>query len=263
MTRIFRLNGLIPQTFVALAAAAALALAGPDTASGQGRGRGGQSGGGQRSGDGGSGRGGPADGGSGRAVPRGGPRAEGGSHDGQREGSTRSGGGGPRARNESGGDRSANAAPPDYSRRRDGRTPTGQVAERGRRGGSGTTVIVNRGGYYGGFYPWGYGGLGFAGYYGGFYEPWWYDPYATGYGYGAYDNGALRLKVKPRDASVYVDGYFAGTVDDYDGVFQRLRIEPGPHRVEIRLDGYEPLSFEVLIQPDRTVNYAGELRRLP
>jgi hypothetical protein len=50
-------------------------------------------------------------------------------------------------------------------------------------------------------------------------------------------------------------------VDDYDGVFQQLRLEPGPHRIEVRLDGYEPLSFEVRVIPDRTITYKGELER--
>ena len=39
--------------------------------------------------------------------------------------------------------------------------------------GSGTVVIPN--GYYGGFYPWGWAGLGFGGYYGGYYG--YYDPW--------------------------------------------------------------------------------------
>lgn len=154
------------------------------------------------------------------------------------------------------------SAPPD-SRPRDGRNATGEAVRRPPRStGGGTTVIVTGGGYQGGFYPWGYGGLGFGGYYGaGYYDPFWDDGYGSGYEYG-YD-GALRLKVKPREASVYVDGYFAGSVDDFDGVFQRLRIESGPHRVELRLDEYEPLTFEVRIQPDRTVTYTGELKRIP
>jgi hypothetical protein len=118
------------------------------------------------------------------------------------------------------------------------------------------------GGYYGGYYPWGYGGLGLGGYYGGYYDPWYYgpsQPYYSGYRY----DGRLRLKVKPRTAEVLVDGYFAGLVDDFDGVFQRLRIEPGPHRIEIRSAGFEPLVFDVRIQPDRTITYSGELRPTP
>ena len=29
------------------------------------------------------------------------------------------------------------------------------------------------------------------------------------------------------------------------------------------MDGYEPLTFEVRIQPDRTVTYTGDLKKLP
>ena len=32
-------------------------------------------------------------------------------------------------------------------------------------------------------------------------------------------------------------------------------------RIEIRLEGYEPLSFEVRILPDKTITYKGDLRR--
>jgi PEGA domain len=144
-----------------------------------------------------------------------------------------------------------------HSRPRNGAPVVGRAEPRGGGwpgSGGGTTVIVPGGWYY----PWGYGGYGFAGYYGG-YDPWYYDdPYA----YGSFDEGSVRLKVKPRDASVFVDGYFAGQVDDFDGVFQRLRLDSGPHRIEVSLEGYEPLSFEVRVPPDRTITYEGELRRL-
>jgi hypothetical protein len=124
--------------------------------------------------------------------------------------------------------------------------------------GGGTIIIPG----YGGYYPWGwgYGGLGLGGYYG-FYDPWWYG-YQPYYYSSAYD-GSIRLKVRPRDALVFVDGYFAGEVDEFDGVFQRLHVEPGPHRIEIRADGYETLTFDVRILPDRTVTYEGELRARP
>jgi len=71
------------------------------------------------------------------------------------------------------------------------------------------------------------------------------------------------LKVKPREADVFVDGYYAGRVDDFDGVFQRLRVESGPHRIEIRADGYEDLAFEVRILPDDTTTYTGTMNKLP
>ena len=65
------------------------------------------------------------------------------------------------------------------------------------------------------------------------------------------------------EASVYVDGYYVGVVDDFDGVFQRLRLEPGPHHLEIRLAEYDDLSVDVMIHPDQTTTYRGDLSRRP
>src|SRR5438477_2997 len=97
--------------------------------------------------------------------------------------------------------------------------------------------------------------------------------YGSGYGYGggsptysssrSYDEGAVRIKVKPREASVYVDGYYTGRVDDFDGVLQKLHLSAGPHRIEVRLQGYEALVFDVRIEPDQTVTYHGDLRKTP
>jgi PEGA domain-containing protein len=117
------------------------------------------------------------------------------------------------------------------------------------------------GGYYGGYYPWGWSGIGFGGYYGGYYDPWYYGGgYPTYSGsYNDYD-AMLRLKMKPREAQVFADGYFMGVVDDFDGMWQRLHLQPGPHRIEVRGEGYETLMFEVNLQPDKTITYTGELR---
>ena len=109
------------------------------------------------------------------------------------------------------------------------------------------------------FFPWGYGGLGYYGW----YDP---DPYGGGYGGGypqsstTYGDASLRLKVKPREAEVFVDGYYVGIVDDFDGVFQRLHVDAGGHHVEIKAPGYETLEFDVLLEPDKTVTYTGELK---
>jgi hypothetical protein len=93
----------------------------------------------------------------------------------------------------------------------------------------------------------------------------WYDPYVR-YGYAhvadAY-TGFLRLKVRPRAAEVYVDGYFVGIVNEFDGLFQRLRIEEGPHTVELRHPGYEPLTLDVLIVPGEKVTFEGDMIPLP
>jgi hypothetical protein len=85
-------------------------------------------------------------------------------------------------------------------------------------------------------------------------------PYAPGYGYysvipgRAY--GALRIVDAPRDAQVFVDGYYAGVVDDYDSAFQHLNLEVGPHHIEIEAVGYPRVAFDVRIDPGRTVTYS-------
>jgi hypothetical protein len=123
-------------------------------------------------------------------------------------------------------------------------------------------VVVIPSGYYGGYYPWGWGGYGFGGYSSGYYDPWYYGGY--GYPRSSYDyDSKLRIKVKPREATVHVDGYYAGQVDDYDGVFQRLYLQPGEHKIAIQADGYEQLEFDVRLEPGRTITYKGEMTRTP
>jgi len=105
---------------------------------------------------------------------------------------------------------------------------------------------------YGWADPWGLGGLGYGG--GGGYAGDDDPPEVEG-------QGGLRIKVKPREAKVLVDGTFAGTVDDFDGNFQKLRLDEGTHKVELQADGFEPLRFDVLIVDGQTVTYKGNLRQ--
>ena len=86
-----------------------------------------------------------------------------------------------------------------------------------------------------------------------------YDNYGTYYGNYGYPTGELRLQVRPRDAQVFIDGAYAGTVDDFDGMFQSLRLEGGDYQVEIVLPGFEPLDFDVHITPGEKVTYRGDL----
>ncbi|HUF23077.1 MAG TPA: hypothetical protein VMN81_03035 [Vicinamibacterales bacterium] len=178
-------------------------------------------------------------------------------------------------------------AVPAYSRPRGDRSVRGQAVDRG------DTPLPSRGGtfyyspYYGydgyGYNSYGYYGRGYGypyrfGYYPmytGFgyiyYDPFWGSP--GYYGYGAsgggysnrddrdYDIGSLRLKVDPSHAEVYVDGLFRGIVDDFDGVFQRLKLEAGAHRLEIRAAGFQTLVFDVLVTPGETTTYRGDLKR--
>jgi hypothetical protein len=102
--------------------------------------------------------------------------------------------------------------------------------------------------YYG--YPY-YGSYGYGYSYGGYYPAYGgYGYVAPPGGYAAY--GGVRIQGAPRNAEVYADGAYAGIVDDYDGVFQRLDLEPGAHEIEIRSNG-RPLTYDVNVTPGRTV----------
>lgn len=89
-----------------------------------------------------------------------------------------------------------------------------------------------------------------------------YPPYP----YPAYRNyqpeSHLRLNVRPRDASVYIDGYFAGTVDEFDGKLQRLHVEPGEHEIVIYLEGYRSLTQRLYLSPNSTRTIDGRLQKL-
>jgi hypothetical protein len=88
---------------------------------------------------------------------------------------------------------------------------------------------------------------------------------APSYSAGGYSSqhagtGKIRLRVEPAHAEVYVDGYFVGTVDDFDGMFQRLNLDAGPHRIQLRAEGFEAVEFEVFITRGETITYRGALK---
>jgi hypothetical protein len=106
--------------------------------------------------------------------------------------------------------------------------------------------------YYRPFYGYGFGG--YPGWYSGWYgwPPYGYYGQPYPYPYGGYyrDYGSeARIQVQPRHAEVFIDGYFVGTVDDFDGWSQRLRVEPGEHELEIYLSGYKTFRQPVLFRP--------------
>ena len=59
-----------------------------------------------------------------------------------------------------------------------------------------------------------------------------------------------------------VDGFFVGLVDEFDGAFQKLALNSGRHKVEVRAEGFETAEFDVLISPEQTVTFQGELKRI-
>jgi hypothetical protein len=121
-------------------------------------------------------------------------------------------------------------------------------AQRG--GGGRGRVVVSRpvivAPYYSGFYDpfWSFYGWGYPGF------PGWYPP--SFYNRGIVDESSARIQVTPRQTEVYVDGYLAGIVDDFDGFSQRLRVAPGEHVIELYLDGHKTIAQTILFAPGQS-----------
>lgn len=133
------------------------------------------------------------------------------------------------------------------------------------------------------FNPWGiYGATSWNWYGYNYYDPYrygygYYDPFnAYGYygssGYVTYDGasdrrddvniGSIRLKAKPKEALVYIDGALAGTVDDFDGMSDHLRLESGLHLLELHADGYEPYEGEFEVKAGKTLTERVSMKKI-
>jgi hypothetical protein len=120
--------------------------------------------------------------------------------------------------------------------------PPGHFAVRGH------TVFV--GGYFYdphfGPYPWWGPGV----------YPYWYFPL-----YGIH--ASVHILATPKEAAVYVDGFYAGIVDDFDGIFQSLPLPPGGHEITLYDAGYRTVSQRVYLSPGSTFKLHATMERLP
>jgi hypothetical protein len=114
--------------------------------------------------------------------------------------------------------------------------------------GPGGRVIVSRPVFVAPFYSrhyhpffWNVYGWGFPS----FYAPMFYPHAYVG-------ESSARIQVTPRHTEVYVDGYLAGVVDDFDGFAQRLRVSPGEHVIELYLDGHKTIAQTILFAPGQS-----------
>jgi len=146
-------------------------------------------------------------------------------------------------------------------------------------------------GPWGYWYPWytsGFGwGLGYL-----TYDPWaygatswyygrygmWYDPYSynwdPGYygGGGSYSSstsgskarettGKLRIKANVDEAKVYVDNALVGLVNEFNGISDRLEIEGGHHKIEIRAEGYLSYAQDIDVSVGKTKTIRASLKK--
>jgi hypothetical protein len=85
----------------------------------------------------------------------------------------------------------------------------------------GRGVVIAGGGFYSPYYGW-YGP--------GWYSPWGFGgPYAYGY-YPTANSGNVKIKTELKDASVFVDGGYAGQ----SGKLKKFALRPGTHDIALR-----------------------------
>jgi hypothetical protein len=184
------------------------------------------------------------------------------------------GGGGHPGVSSSGGGDSGSSYKPSSSGSGSGYSPSSTAEQRHPRAGTGRgdgrhygpySYPYNNSGYYyyspswgWGSYWWPYGSYGWYGGYWGY--PWGWGSSSV-YHYVHREAGSIRVLVDPAEARVYVDGYYAGTVDDFDGLFQRLNVSPGRHEIALKLEGYKTHRIKVYAAPGRTLKLHHDMVR--
>ncbi len=97
--------------------------------------------------------------------------------------------------------------------------------------------------------------------------PWWRRPAYPYWYFPMYDSRAeVRLQVEPKEAeraAVYVDGFYAGIVDDFNGVFQGLPLTPGGHALVLYLEGYRTVEHNLYLRAGSTFRLRQTMERLP
>jgi len=71
--------------------------------------------------------------------------------------------------------------------------------------------------------------------------------------------GELKIAATPSRAAVFVDGQYAGHVDEFDGVGKAMLLTPGQHRLRIALPGYLPFDTMVDLRPQQKLKIQTDL----
>lgn len=71
--------------------------------------------------------------------------------------------------------------------------------------------------------------------------------------------GGLSFDIQPSTADVFVDGQYYGPVSNYTPRSQPLALSPGRHRVEIRAQGYQDMTFDADVTAGQVTPFQGTL----
>lgn len=93
----------------------------------------------------------------------------------------------------------------------------------------------------------------------GFYPYGWYGPY-YGYPYGPYmgvpNAGEVKLDTNIKDAEVFIDGVYAGTV----GQLKTMTMRPGRYTIGVRAPGREPFEQQIYVVAGKTMKLHPDFR---
>jgi PEGA domain len=71
--------------------------------------------------------------------------------------------------------------------------------------------------------------------------------------------GELKIAATPSRAAVFVDGQYAGHVDEFGGVGKAMLLTPGQHSLHIALPGYLPFDTMVNLRPQQKLKIETDL----
>jgi PEGA domain len=74
-------------------------------------------------------------------------------------------------------------------------------------------------------------------------------------------SGGISFDITPDNAQVYVEGRYVGLVSAFSPRSQPLTLAPGRHHVEIRLVGYQTMTFDTEVTAGQVVPYQGSMQR--
>jgi hypothetical protein len=85
----------------------------------------------------------------------------------------------------------------------------------------------------------------------------WYGPYGMYGPYGATPNaGKVKLDTNIKDAEVFINGYYAGTVEE----LKTMVLHSGNYTIEVRAPGRMPFQQRIYVVAEKTIKLHPDLR---
>ncbi len=97
-----------------------------------------------------------------------------------------------------------------------------------------------------------------GGYYSGYYHPldaWAHPGYHLGFDKTS-NTGRIKLKTAHKEASVFLDGAFAGVAKD----LKEIWLEPGVYQLKVAADLHEPFELRVYVLSGKTIKIEADLK---